>query len=109
MCLSTSVYCANGDDDFLRARQAYDKKNALLLSEYAQQLNNLQYLLAPYAQYWLMMLNIKEADNQEVIDFVNQYSDFPFADKLRGELLKKLAKEGNWQAFISCLLLQRAK
>ena len=101
MCLSTRVYCANGDDDFLHARQAYDKKNALLLSEYAQQLNNQQYLLAPYAQYWLMMLNIKEADNQEVIDFVNQYSDFPFADKLRGELLKKLAKEGNWQAFTS--------
>ena len=95
------TYAANGDDEFLRARQAYDKKNVVLLSDYSQQLQYQHYVLAPYTQYWLMLLNLKELDNQSIIDFINENSDYAFADKLRGELLKKLAKEGNWQAFIS--------
>ena len=99
--LTTSIQAANGDAEFLRARQAFDNRNAILLSDYSQQLQYQNYLLAPYAQYWLMLLNLKEADNQTVIDFINETSDYPFADKLRGELLKKLAKEGNWQAFVS--------
>ena len=97
--VSACVFAATGDEEFLRARQAYDKKNAILLSDYVQQLQNQHHLLAPYTQYWLLLLNLKEVDNQTVIDFINQYSDYPFADKLRGELLKKMAKEGNWQAF----------
>ena len=99
--LAASVYAAIGDDEFLRARQAYDKKNAILLSDYSQQLQYQHYLLAPYTQYWLMLLNLKELDNQSVIDFINETSDYPFSDKLRGELLKKLAKEGNWLGFTS--------
>ena len=99
--LTASIQAANGDAEFLRARQAFDNRNAILLSDYSQQLQYQNYLLAPYTQYWLMLLNLKEVDNQSVIDFINETSDYPFADKLRGELLKKLAKEGNWQAFVS--------
>ncbi len=46
-----------------------------------------------------MLLNLEEADNQTVIDFMNQYSDYPFADRLRGEYLKKLAKQQDWENF----------
>ena len=94
-----SANAATGDDDFVRARNAYDRKNAILLSEYVQVLQNQQYLLAPYAEYWLQLLNLAEADNQSVIDFINNNSDYPFADKLRGELLKKMAKVQDWQGF----------
>ncbi|MGQ0443373.1 MAG: transglycosylase SLT domain-containing protein [Methylophilaceae bacterium] len=90
---------ASGDDEFLRARAAYDKRNAIALTEYVQQLQHQQYILAPYADYWLMLLNLEEADHQTVADFLNTYSEYPFADRLRGEYLKKLAKQQDWEAF----------
>ena len=88
-----------GDNIFLQARAAYDKKNEIALSQYVQQLQNQHYILAPYANYWLMLLNLEDADNQVVLDFVNTYSEYPFADRLRGEYLKKLAKKEDWEAF----------
>ncbi|HSI25747.1 MAG TPA: lytic transglycosylase, partial [Methylotenera sp.] len=99
--LSSRAYAASGDEEFLQARAAYDKKNAIALSEYVLQLQNQNYILAPYADYWLMLLNLEEADNQTVLDFMNQYSDYPFADRLRGEYLKKLAKQQDWENFSS--------
>lgn len=98
MSASTS-FAASGDDEFLLARTAYTQKNAIALSEYSQQLQSQHYLLAPYTEYWLLLLSLNEADNKTVVDFINVYSDYPFADKLRGEYLKKLAKEQDWSAF----------
>jgi len=98
MSASTS-FAASGDEEFLLARTAYTQKNAIALSEYMQQLQSQHYLLAPYTEYWLILLSLNEADNKTVVDFINAYSDYPFADKLRGEYLKKLAKEQDWSAF----------
>lgn len=98
MSASTS-FAASGDEEFLLARTAYIQKNAIALSEYMQQLQSQHYLLAPYTEYWLILLSLNEADNKTVVDFINAYSDYPFADKLRGEYLKKLAKEQDWSAF----------
>ncbi len=92
-------FAASGDEEFLLARTAYDQKNAIALSEYTQQLQHQQYILAPYAEYWLMLLSLNDADNQTVVDFINAYSEYPFADKLRGEYLKKLAKAQDWSGF----------
>lgn len=97
--LANISFAASGDEEFLRARMAYSQKNAIALSEYTQQLQNEHYILAPYAEYWLMLLSLNEADNQTIIDFINANSDFPFADRLRGEYLKKLAKEQDWASF----------
>ena len=97
--LASTAYAATGDAEFLQARAAYDKKNAIALSEYVQQLQNQHYILAPYADYWLMLLNLEDADNQTVTNFINNYSDYPFADRLRGEYLKKLAKKQDWENF----------
>ena len=97
--LACAAHAASGDDEFLQARAAYDKKNAIALSEYVQQLQNQHYILAPYADYWLMLLNLEDADNQTVTDFINNYSDYPFADRLRGEYLKKLGKKQDWENF----------
>ena len=95
----TNAFAAAGDDTFLQARSAYDKKNAIALSQYVQTLQNQHYILAPYADYWLMLLNLEDADNQTIIDFINAYSEYPFADRLRGEYLKKLGKNQDWQSF----------
>jgi soluble lytic murein transglycosylase len=92
-------FAALGDEEFLQARAAYDKKNAIALSDYVQQLQNQNYILAPYADYWLMLLNLEDADNQTVTDFLNTYAEYPFADRLRGEYLKKIAKNQDWESF----------
>ena len=97
--LASRAYAASGDAEFLQARAAYDKKNAIALSEFVQTLQNQHYILAPYADYWLMLLNLEDADNQTVTDFINTYSQYPFADRLRGEYLKKLAKNQDWESF----------
>ncbi len=102
--LVSGAYANSGDAEFLQARAAYDKKNAIALSEYVQQLQNQNYILAPYADYWLMLLNLEDADNQTVTDFINHYSDYPFADRLRGEYLKKLAKKQDWENFSAELI-----
>jgi soluble lytic murein transglycosylase len=99
--LNTSVFALNGDTEFLAARNAYDKKNAIALSDYVQQLQNQNYILAPYASYWLMLLNLEDADNQTISDFIYAYSEYPFADRVRGEYLKKLAKNQDWETFSS--------
>ena len=97
---SAQALAAAGDDDLLQARAAYDRKNSIALSEYVQRLQSQHYILAPYADYWQMLLNLDEADNQTVVDFINKYSDYPFADRLRGEYLKKLGKKQDWAAFV---------
>lgn len=89
----------SGDAEFLQARAAYDRKNVIALSEYVQTLQNENYILAPYTDYWLMLLNLEDADNQTVINFLNTYNDYPFADRLRGEYLKKLGKNLDWESF----------
>ena len=97
--LAGNLFNASGDEDFLQARAAYNKKNAIALSDYVQQLQNQHYILAPYADYWLMLLNLEETDNQTLTNFLNTYSEYPFADRLRGEYLKKLAKNEDWESF----------
>ena len=88
-----------GDDDILQARAAYDKKNEIALSEYVQRLKSQNYILAPYADYWLMLMNLEDSENQTVVDFLGAYGDYPFADRLRGEYLKKLGRKQDWAAF----------
>lgn len=84
---------------FKHAKQAYNNKNAQVLSDDLNQLKNQQYLLAPYADYWLMLLKLEQARDEEVQNFLAQYSHMPFNDRLRGEWLKKLAKQKNWSAY----------
>ncbi len=84
---------------FKHARQAYVAKNSAALAEDVNQLKDQQYLLAPYADYWLMLLKLDQARDEEVQNFLAQYRAMPFNDRLRGEWLKKLAKQENWPAF----------
>lgn len=84
---------------FQHARESYASKNEIALAEDVSQLNTQQYALAPYADYWLMLLRLEQAPDDEVLNFLSQHADMPFADRLRGEWLKKLAKQENWSVF----------
>lgn len=98
--LQSSYALAFSDEAlFQHARESYAAKNEIALAEDVSQLKAQEYLLAPYADYWLMLLRLDQAESTEVIEFLTQYEDMPFTDRLRGEWLKKLAKEQNWSQF----------
>ena len=96
---STKVFALSDEALFKHARDAYAAKNEIALTEDVAQLNTQQYILAPYADYWLMLLKMSQARDEEVQNFIAQYVDMPFADRVRGEWLKKLGKDENWGPF----------
>ncbi len=97
--LANQAWALSDDALFQHARESYAAKNEIALAEDASQLKTQQYLLAGYADYWLMLLRLEQADSSEVVSFLNQYADMPFADRLRGEWLKKLGKQQSWPLF----------
>ncbi len=97
--VSVPAQAMSDQELFLHARAAYTAKNEIALAEDAAELNQQEYLLAPYAEYWLMLLRLDKADNNEVESFLARYGNFPFAERLRGEWLKKLGKQQDWQPF----------
>ena len=99
LLFSSPVWALGQDEIFLHARDAYKAQNEQQLALDTQQLQAKNYILSPYADYWLMLLRLSQASNDEVRDFLTRYEDLPFADKLRGEWLKALGKRQDWQTF----------
>lgn len=98
--LSSMPALAMSDQALLQhARDAYNAKNESVLAMDAAELNQQQYILAPYADYWLMLLRLDKAENTEVQNFLSQYGNYPFAERVRGEWLKKLGKKQDWEQF----------
>jgi len=98
--LFTTVSLANlGDINVLKAREAYDQENAAALNEYTNKLKSQNHILAPYAQYWLMILNLEDTDNSVILSFLAAHEDYAFAQSLRGGLLKKLGNQEKWPLF----------
>lgn len=96
---SSQAFALSDEALFQHARESYAAKDEIALAEDASQLKTQQYLLAGYADYWLMLLRLEQAENSEVTDFLIRHADMPFADRLRGEWLKKLGKQENWPLF----------
>lgn len=94
------VYALAGDDDVLIAKAAYDKNNSFALADAVSRLKEKQHPLAPYADYWWMLSSLEETSPSAVNAFLVQYQSLPFADRLRGEWLKKLGKQKNWALFL---------
>lgn len=97
--LSMPVLAISDQALFQHARESYNAKNETALVIDVEALNQQQYLLAPYAEYWLMLLRLDKADNDEVQNMLSKYGNYPFAERLRGEWLKKLGKQQDWQVF----------
>lgn len=93
------VFAMSDQALFKHAREAYVAKNEAALTQDVNQLKAQQYVLAPYADYWLMLLKMDQARDEEIQNFLVQYEDMPFAERVRGEWLKKLAKDENWVPF----------
>lgn len=98
--VSNHALAASDQALFQHARESYAAKNEVALAEDVNQLKLQQYLLAPYADYWLMLLRLAQVDNLEVQAFLTQYEDMPFSERLRAEWLKKLGKQQDWPLFM---------
>jgi len=90
----------NTDALFAGAKSAYQSRDDQALAQYVQQLQAQEYVLTPYAEYWLMLLRLNQADTPTVRDFLSRYEQVPFADRLRGEWLKSLAKRQDWATYL---------
>lgn len=97
--LPMQAYAASEQALLQHARDAYAAKNVSALTDDVAKLNAQQYILAPYADYWLMLLKLDQARDEEIQNFLAQYADFPFAERVRGEWLKKLARQKDWVPF----------
>ncbi len=97
--VSSQAKALSDDSLFQHARDSYAAKNEIALAEEASQLNIKQYSLAPYADYWLMLLKLDQVEDADVVSFLSQYEDMPFTERLRGEWLKKLGKQQSWPTF----------
>jgi soluble lytic murein transglycosylase len=94
-----AAQAASNEELFNDARIAYKNRDDLSLERDLQQMQAQDYLLAPYADYWLMLLRLNQSDSQTVRTFLSQYADMPFADRVRAEWLKGLAKRQEWSTF----------
>ncbi len=99
LLMANTAYANNSDQLVAKARKAYDKEDVAALKQYAVQLQAENHLLAPYAEYWLIRRNIENIDNTKIAHFIAQHTDYAFADRLRGEYLKKLGLHKDWVAF----------
>ena len=96
---SSSAWALTSDETFLHAQSAYQSRNDTQLAADANQLHAQNHVLAVYADYWLMLLKLSTSDKATVQAFLTQNADYPFADKVRAEWLKALARRQEWSDF----------
>ena len=92
-----SAHSAAPDDDFLAAREAFQAGAAARLDTYAKRLNG--HLLEPYVAYWQLQLRLERAGTEEVRAFLAAHRDSPLSERLRGDWLKVLGKNQQWELF----------
>jgi len=88
---------AQSDADFLAAKAAFERADRGRLHALAPKLSD--HVLAPYVAYWQLKLSLDEATHDSVRAYVSIYPGAPFAERLRGDWLKMLAKRGDWNGF----------
>ncbi len=117
LSLSNAV-AGSADDDFLSARDAFRKGDAARLNAAAKRLEH--YVLAPYLDYYQILMRLKDASAAEVRAFIAANPDAYLAGRLRADWLKVLGQKQEWALFqeeysmlgahedaeLSCLALQ---
>jgi len=97
--MANSYAATAGDQLVLKAFESYKKEYDLALKDQKKQLQAQNHLLAPYATYWDMLLNIKTTDNQDIANFLALHHDYGFAERLQTAYLKKLGNQQKWDLF----------
>jgi len=90
---------ASQDSDFIAARQAFQTGDAKLLDEYARRLQ--RHALWPYIDYFQLRMVLRTTDITVIRNFISRYEGNLVADRLRGDWLRILGKNQQWQLFES--------
>ncbi|MDO8331189.1 MAG: transglycosylase SLT domain-containing protein [Fluviicoccus sp.] len=85
------------DKDFLLAREAFQQGDLVTLAEAGARLQGDPLVI--YADYYMLGKQLDQVSPDMVRAFLIKYPDTWLAEKLRGDYLKVLGKQGNWAAY----------
>ncbi len=95
---SAPAAAAPGDAGVLQAQQAYAARKPAELERAADKLPA-DHVLAPYVDYWRLMLALPRAGDDRVADFLATHPGSWPAERLRAEWLKELGRRELWPAY----------
>jgi soluble lytic murein transglycosylase len=88
---------AGQDDDFLAAREAFQKGNIDKLDRLSRELAD--HPLHPYVAYWQLRSRLPETPETAVQAFLTEHRDALVGQRLRADWLKQLGARGQWADF----------
>lgn len=87
-----------------QARSAYERRNVAVLSDNIFKLKQSSSLLAPYAEYWQILLNLDITPDEAIAQFIQQNKDSVVSVRMRDAWLKKLGRKQAWDTYASVLI-----
>lgn len=95
--LLATVARADNKEDFLAAREALGKSDLKEVAARAEALTRDP--LGIYPRYWLLSRQLSQLGPEQLLPFLNYYQGSWLAEKLRGEWLVQLGRNGDWPRF----------
>ena len=96
---AAAVQAAPGDTAVLQAQQAFVARKLANLERAARDVPA-DHVLAPYVEYWRLMLTSRTEDAR-LADFLARYPGSRMADMLRADWLKSLGVREAWPAYLA--------
>jgi len=97
VCAPAATRADYGDAALLAAREAFRNGERVKLVRYTEVLQG--HPLQPWAEYWSLRLRLDDGDPGGVPDFLSRQAGSYLAEKLRGDWLRLLGKQGDWEGF----------
>ncbi len=88
---------ADEDADFVAAHDAYRAGDTVTLRRLAPRLEDSP--LAPYGTYFRLSADLENASEAEIVTFLSLPEDTPLIDQLRGDWLRVLGRNQQWDIF----------
>ncbi|HEY9145900.1 MAG TPA: lytic murein transglycosylase, partial [Thiobacillus sp.] len=94
-----STWAAPGDAAVKQAQQAYMARKLADLERAARDVPA-DHVLAPYVEFWRLML-ASRTDDGRITDFLARYPGSRLAESLRADWLKSLGAREAWPAYLA--------
>ena len=91
---------AEGDEDFLRARQAFSSGDNAAFEKNAAGVSP-SHPLFQYLTYWRLQRSGAMANDNQITDFLSTYPDTWLAERVRADWLKQLGRREMWPAYLA--------
>ncbi len=93
-CFSAPLAAQDRDAAFMTAREAFRAGDAKKLERAAASLGDHE--LAPYAEAWQLRMSMEQNDPANLRNFLQRHERAYFAEKLRADWIKSLARKTQW-------------